>query len=434
LEAAGYEAYLVGGCVRDLLRGTEPHDWDICTSALPWQTKACFPDQNVVETGIQHGTVTVVIDGEGYEVTTYRVDGTYSDGRRPDSVQFVPHLEADLARRDFTMNAIAMDAAGRLRDPFGGAADLRENCLRCVGEPDLRFQEDGLRVMRALRFASTLGCTIEEKTSTAIHANREMLRHVAAERIHVELSKLLVGADAGQMLRTYPDVFCVFWPELAPLVTMEQNNPWHCYGGWEHTIHAVEAVRPDVVLRLTMLLHDIGKPATKTTDEHGIDHFYDHAQRGAELAQGMTRRLKFDRDTCGRVTTLVKNHGVVFSPHPKAIRRLLHKFGAENFYLLLEVSRADSMGQAREKVKDRLAELERVKAIADELIAQQTCFSLKDLAVSGQDVLAAGISPGPEVGAILNALLEQVMAEELPNERGALLQAVKAQARLGGIS
>ena len=284
LNSADHEAYLVGSCVRDLLRGVEPHDWDICTSALPEETEQCFADRRVIETGLKHGTVTVLEGGEPYEITTYRTEGPYSDSRRPDFVRFVPNLEEDLARRDFNMNAIAMDLQGNLRDPYGGADDIKSRLIRCVGEPDQRFQEDGLRVMRVLRFAAVFGYEIEEQTAQAVHENRTMLDRVAAERINAELCKLLVGQNAGDVLRQYPDVFCQFWPELGPLVTLEQNNPWHCWGGWEHTIHTLETAPADVTLRLTMLLHDIGKPACKSTDEQGIDHFYGHPAVSAQMA------------------------------------------------------------------------------------------------------------------------------------------------------
>jgi len=424
LTGAGYEAYLVGGCVRDLLRGVAPHDWDICTSARPEETERCFAGQRIIETGLKHGTVTVLEDGEPYEITTYRTEGPYSDSRRPDYVKFVSSLEADLARRDFTMNAIAMGLDGRLRDPFGGAADIQTGLIRCVGEPAHRFQEDGLRVMRALRFAAVLGYGIEERTAQAIHENRRMLERVAAERIRVELCKLLVGEEAGNILRQYPDVFCQFWPQLEPLVTLEQNNPWHCWGGWEHTIHAVEAAPPDLVLRLTMLLHDIGKPSCKSTDEKGIDHFYGHPAVSAKLADEMLRGLKFDNRTRERVVTLVEHHDVQIPCRDRSIRKWLGRLGPEVFFQLLEVKRADSMGQAHEKVKDRLAELDGIRAGVEELAAQGQCFSLKDLAVNGRDVIAAGVTPGPEVGRVLDGLLEQVISGEVPNEQKALLNLI----------
>ena len=424
LNNAGYETYLVGGCVRDLLRGVEPHDWDICTSALPEETEQCFVGQRVIETGLKHGTVTVLVEGEPYEITTYRTEGPYSDSRRPDFVRFVPTLEEDLARRDFTMNAIAMDLEGNLRDPFGGADDIKAELIRCVGEPDQRFQEDGLRVMRALRFAAVFGYKIEKQTAQAVHENRAMLNRVAAERINAELCKLLVGQSAGDVLRQYPDVFCQFWPQLGPLVMLEQNNPWHCWGGWEHTIHALEAAPADVTLRLTMLLHDIGKPACKSTDEQGIDHFYGHPAVSARLADKMLRALKFDNKTRERVVLLVERHDVQLPPRSQVIRRWLNRLGSEAFFQLLEVKRVDNMGQAPEKVRDRLAELDMIRAKAERILAERQCLTLKDLAVNGRDVIAAGIEPGPEVGRVLEKLLERVLSEDIPNERKILLKLV----------
>ena len=421
---ADYEAYLVGGCVRDLIRGVAPHDWDICTSARPEETENCFAGHRIIETGLKHGTVTVLEDGEPYEITTYRTEGPYSDRRRPDYVKFVSDLKADLARRDFTMNAIALGLDGSLRDPFGGAGDIKAGVIRCVGEPTQRFQEDGLRVMRALRFAAVLGYEIEEQTAQAIHENRHMLEHVAAERIHVELCKLLVGEKAGDILRQYPDVFCQFWPQLEPLITLEQNNPWHCWGGWEHTIHAVEAAPPELILRLTMLLHDIGKPACKSTDEKGVDHFYGHPAVSAKLADEMLQSLKFDNKTRERVVTLVEYHDVQIPNRERSVHKWLGRLGPETFFQLLEIKRADGMGQAYELVKDRLAELEEMKSKAEEIIAQGQCVSLKDLAVNGRDVIAAGIAPGPEVGRVLDRLLEQVLSGEVPNEREALLKTI----------
>lgn len=396
LAGSGFEAYLVGGCVRDLLRGQAPHDWDICTSALPGQVKACFPSERLLGTGLRHGTVTVLDGGDAYEVTTYRSDGPYSDGRRPDRVRFVPSLEEDLARRDFTMNAIAMDASGGLRDPFHGAADIRKGLIRCVGQPERRFREDGLRVMRALRFAAVLGFSIEDGTAAALHENRGMLRRVAAERLQTELRALLTGPEAGRVLRGYPDVLCVFWPEL----------DWRCRDGWERTVRAVEAVRADIAPRLAMLLLNVEKPP-----------------RGGGLAEEMLRRLKFDNATRTRVLTLLRRYDAVPPPEGKAVRRLLNELGPEDFYLLLEVRRAGCAGQGGEAARPETDALEKAKALADEIIAQGQCYTLRDLALSGRDLLDAGLPPGPEVGRILRKLLEAVMDGEAPNERQALLQA-----------
>ena len=431
LHSAGYESWLVGGCVRDLLRGVEPHDWDICTSARPEEVERCFAGHRIIETGLKHGTVTVLEDGNPHEITTYRTEGPYSDSRRPDYVAFVSSLESDLARRDFTMNAIALGLDGSLRDPFGGVEDIKAGLIRCVGEPAHRFREDGLRIMRALRFAAVLGCEIEERTAQAVHENRRMLGHVAAERINVELCKLLVGEKAGDILRQYPDVLCQFWPQLEPLVTLEQHSPWHCWGGWEHTIRAVEAAPADGILRLTMLLHDIGKPGCKSTDEKGIDHFYGHPAAGAKLAGQMLRALKFDNKTRERVGILVEHHDVQIPCQDRSIRKWMGRLGTETFFQLLEVKRADGMGQDYELVKDRFVELEEMKAKAEEIVAQGQCLSLKDLSVNGKDVIAAGVVPGPEVGRVLNKLLERVMNGDAANQRQELLKLLNGE-RSGG--
>lgn len=427
LTSAGYEARLVGGCVRDLLRGVPPHDWDICTSARPEETQALFAGQRIIETGLKHGTVTVLVGNEPYEVTTYRAEGPYSDRRRPDYVQFVSNLNADLARRDFTINAITMDLQGNLQDPFGGSDDIQAGLIRCVGEPSCRFQEDGLRIMRALRFGAVFGYAIEKKTAAAIHESRAILDQVAAERINAELCKLLIGKNAGEMLRQYPDIFCQFWPQLGPLVTLTQNNPWHCWGGWEHTIRAVEAAPINVVLRLATLLHDIGKPAAKSTDANGVDHFYGHPAISATLADEMLRALKFDSRTRQRAVALVERHDIQIPPRSQAIRKWLNRLGPEMFFQLLALKQADNMGQAHEMVKDRLKTLEEIKAKAEEIVAQGQCLTLKDLAVNGRDVMAAGAAPGPEVGRVLNWLLDRVLTGETPNDREALLRLISQQ-------
>lgn len=425
LTAAGYEAYFVGGCVRDLLRGVPPHDWDICTSARPEETAACFAGQRVLKTGFKHGTVTVLMGGEPYEITSYRTEGPYSDSRRPDFVRFVPDLEQDLARRDFTINAIALDINGALRDPFGGVDNIKAGLIRCVGDPALRFQEDGLRLMRALRFSAVFGYRIENLTAQAIHDHRAMLDKVAAERIRVELCKLLTGQSAGSVLRQFPDALWQFWPELEPLTTMAQNNPWHCWNGWEHTIHALEAAPADVTVRLAALLHDIGKPQCKSTDEDGIDHFYGHPAVSAELTEKLLRTLKFDHATMKQVITLVTYHDTPLPQDCKGIRRWLNRLGPEMFFQLLEVKRADKLGQAPEKAAVQLSELDRIRTEAKQIVAERQCFTLKDLAVNGKDVIAAGAVPGPAVGRVLDRLLEQVLNGELPNRREVLLEQLK---------
>lgn len=399
LARTGHEAWLVGGCVRDLLRGVRPHDWDICTSARPEQTAACFAGQRVIRTGFKHGTVTVLADGKSYEITTYRAEGPYSDSRRPDFVHFVPDLEDDLARRDFTMNAIALGPDGDLRDPFGGRTDIRAGLIRCVGDPSRRLREDGLRLMRALRFSASFGYQIEEKTARAIHDSRAVLKHVSAERINVELCGLLMGETAGDVLREYPDVLCEFWPELRPLLAPEENNSPHCRGDWEHTIRAIEAAPAELIPRLAILLQNIGaRPADQTL-----------------------RALKFDSTTRQRVVTLVEYHNVPIPCREQDILKWLGQLGPETFFRLLEVKRADCMAQPRELAGDRLAELKKIKISAEETIAQGQCFSLRDLAVNGRDVIAAGVAPGPEVGLVLKELLERVLNGEIQNNREELL-------------
>lgn len=421
LEAGGHEAWLVGGCVRDLIRGAEPHDLDICTSARPEQTRACFPGNRVIETGIRHGTVTVIENGTPIEVTTYRTEGTYTDGRHPDEVKFVSDLTEDLRRRDFTINAIAMDRRGTIRDPFDGRRDIREKRIRCVGDPDSRLQEDGLRVMRGLRFAAALSYTVETETAAALHRNRGMLRRVAAERVRAELCKLLTSAGAAETMREYPDILLEFWPELGPLMNLEQHNPWHCWNGWEHTLHALAASPPDLIVRLTMLLHDIGKPSCRQTDERGIDHFRGHQTAGAELADRMLRALRFDNRTRIEVTSLIALHDNKLSLEESAIRKQLHNMGPDRFFRLLEVKRADKLGQNPEKTGPVLAELPLLRTKAEAILAAGQCLTLRDLAVNGRDVLAAGMEPGRVVGEILDGLLERVLSGEVPNERAALL-------------
>ena len=426
LEQAGYEAYFVGGCVRDLLRGAIPHDWDICTSARPEQVMACFDRERVLPTGLKHGTVTVLDDDTPYEITTFREEGDYSDGRRPDQVRFVNSLREDLARRDFTMNAIAMSADGEIHDPFGGTADIEAGVVRCVGEPDRRFQEDGLRVLRALRFSAVLGFEIEGETARAIHANRERLACVAAERIQEELKKLLLGPAVGRVLRGYGDVLCTFWPELGRMFHFDQRSRWHCYDLWEHTVVAVERSEPDLIVRLTLLLHDTGKVDCFTVDEAGEGHFCGHAARSAALAEELLGRLRFDRETMRQVTGLVARHDVRIDPEDKPIRRWLNRLGPEGLRRLIAVQRGDALAQNHAQTQARLSRLAELEVRRKAVLAQGQCFSRESLAVNGRDVLAAGIASGPAVGRVLDALLEQVLDGGLPNERDQLLEKMES--------
>ena len=422
LETAGYEAWCVGGCVRDTLLGRDPGDWDVTTSALPEETMAVFSG-HAIPTGLQHGTVTVRQDHRSIEVTTYRVDGAYLDHRRPDSVTFTRSLEEDLQRRDFTVNAMALGLRGDLRDPFGGQADLEKGILRCVGDPDRRFNEDALRILRGLRFAAVLGFELEEQTAESIHRNRNLLREIAAERIQTELLKLLCGAHAVEVLRAYPDVIGVFWPEILPMVGFDQKNHHHCYDVWEHTLHALEATPEDAALRCAVLLHDIGKPECFTVDEAGVGHFYGHGNASRDLADQMLRRLKCSTEFRETVVRLVDWHDRMVQPTEKGVKKALRRLGEADLRRLIAVKRADNLGQAPE-FRSRQQELDLGESILEQLLAEGACFSLKQLAVNGHDLMRLGIT-GPAIGRTLERLLDAVVNGDLPNERAALLTAAK---------
>ena len=419
LNEHGYEAYAVGGCVRDQLLGRTPDDWDLTTSARPEQVMELFAP-HCIPTGLQHGTVTVRQDHRSFEVTTFRTDGVYSDHRHPDEVHFSDRLEEDLKRRDFTVGAMAMDAQGRIVDLFGGREDLKNGVIRCVGEADRRFDEDALRIMRALRFMSVLGFSIAPDTADAIRRGREKLRHIAVERICVEMTKLLCGADAARVLLEFPEVIGVFLPEMLPAVGFEQRNRHHCYDVWEHTVRAVEAVPTEPVLRWAMLFHDLGKPHCFTLDEDGVGHFYGHGKISRTLAAEAMSRLKFDNDSRSRIELLVDWHDRMIPCTRKGLRRALNKLGADGVAQLIAVKRADNLAQAP-AYRERQRELDRAEEIITELLAEDACFSLKQLAVDGRDMMALGLS-GPAIGQMLQRLLEQVLEEKLPNDREILLQ------------
>nr|WP_325232428.1 HD domain-containing protein [uncultured Oscillibacter sp.] len=418
LETAGHAAWCVGGCVRDALLGRTPEDWDVTTSARPEETLAVFGSR-ALPTGLKHGTVTIKTEEGPVEVTTYRIDGAYQDHRHPASVTFTRSVDQDLARRDFTVNAMAWNLRGEFRDPWGGRTDLEKKVLRCVGDPDRRFQEDTLRILRGLRFGATLGFSIEPGTEEAIRRNREGLRDIAAERIQVEFFKLLAGKQAAEALRSCPEVFGVFWPELLAMVGFDQKNRHHCYDVWEHTLHALAAVPGDPVLRCAMLLHDVGKPASFTLDEMGVGHFYGHPAVSRQMAEEMLRRLKCATEFRETVVRLVEWHDKDIPRTDKSIRRALRILGEEDLRRLILVKRADNLGQAPE-FWDRQKELDKAEEILNRLLAEDACFSLKRLAVNGRDLLALGLS-GPAVGRALEELLEKVMDGALPNEREVLL-------------
>ncbi len=424
LADAGHEAWCVGGCVRDLLLQREPGDWDVTTSALPEETLSLF-GESAVPTGLQHGTVTVRTDIGHVEVTTYRTDGDYRDCRHPDSVRFTRSLSEDLARRDFTVNAIAMDVSGRVNDPMNGLADLKARRLRCVGEPDRRFGEDALRILRGLRFASVLGFSVEQATTESIHGNRELLRMIAAERIRVELDKLLCGQNAEVILREYPDVLGVFLPELLPSVDFPQNSRYHCYNVWEHTIHSVAAVPGDPLLRMAMLLHDLGKPACYSVDDAGCGHFYGHPKVSCELAANVLNRLKYDNESKRIILALVERHDWPIQPTEKGVRRALRLLGENTLRRLLAIKRADNLAQSPE-YRYRQQEIDVLEAMVNDLLREDACFSLKQLAVNGVDLMELGFR-GREVGAELERLLSAVVDGLLQNNRCALLKSAEKQ-------
>lgn len=422
LSDAGYEAYAVGGCVRDSITGAVPNDWDICTSALPEQVEAVFSGMHIIETGLQHGTVTLMLDHIGYEITTYRTEGTYSDRRKPDYVNFVTELREDVKRRDFTINAMAYNDENGLQDYFGGIRDLELRIIRCVGEAEERFNEDALRILRAMRFAATFDFEIEKETALAMHRNRELLSYVSMERIAVELLKLLKGSGAARILREFSDILAVVIPEILPCIGFDQHSKWHCYDVWEHTLHAIDAARSDEVIRLTMLLHDLGKPECYT-NEDGEGHFYEHSSASERIAKTILKRLKLSNDLIATVCALVKNHDAYGQIGEKGIKRLLNKIGNENARRLLDVTYADMCGQAPEKRMLKEEKLEYVRDILDRIEKNDECVSVKSLDINGHDLMSNGLK-GKEIGEALNKALNGVIDGEVENSKSALLQYV----------
>ena len=421
LEGAGWEAWCVGGGVRDMLLGRDPEDWDVATSARPGDVMALF-GRAALPTGLKHGTVTIG-GGRGVEVTTFRRDGAYLDNRHPDHVEFTASLEEDLSRRDYTVNAMALDLRGELRDPFGGRSDLAAGVLRAVGDPEARFREDALRILRGLRFAAKLGFSVEGETAAAMDRCRYLLENIAPERIYTEMTGLLCGPWAAEALLGYHRVLEVFLPEIAPCVGFDQRSPYHCYDVWEHTARSVSAVPPQPVLRWAMLLHDLGKPGTFSLGEDGRGHFYGHWRESVKIAEAVTDRLRFDNHSKKVILTLVERHDCELPLSQRSVRRNLARYGEETLRLLLAVKRGDNLAQAP-AYRDRQKLIDQWEALLDLVIAQGSCFSLGQLAVRGGDLTALGLR-GPAVGEMLRELLEQVIEEKLPNHREALLTYVK---------
>ena len=424
LEGAGFETWAVGGCVRDSLRGAAPHDWDLCTAARPEQMKAVFAGERVLETGLKHGTLTLLTDGGPLEITTFRADGGYSDGRHPDAVRFVGSVEDDLARRDFTVGAMAWHPARGLCDPYGGLDDLQDGILRAVGDPDARFTEDGLRILRAVRFASQLGFAVEPQTAAAMRRQLARLNCVAAERVREELTRTLCGRFVQRALLSYRDVLAAVLPELMPMFDCAQQNPHHLYDVWEHSVRAVGQMPAVPALRWAMLLHDCGKPACKTIDEKGVGHFYGHPKVSREIAERIVQRLRFSGAESARILLLVEQHDRPLGENDKLVRRRLSQIGEARFRDLLAIKKGDAVGQGTHP--EDVAWLYGMEQCLDRVLAADACFSLRQLAVNGDDMLALGLS-GPAVGAMLHDLLRAVIDEQADNTRGALLALARAR-------
>lgn len=424
LESAGYDAYIVGGCVRDMLMKRQFHDYDITTSASPEQVTELFSGMKVIPTGIQHGTVTVIADETPFEITTFRVDGDYSDSRRPDKVIYTSDLREDLARRDFTMNAIAMDLRGDIFDPYGGEQDIRSGVIRCVGEAEKRFTEDALRILRAVRFASQLGFSIEEKTSEALLALRGRLDKVSRERVRDELDKLISGEYSTEVMLEYRELIGQIIPELRESFDFQQHSRYHKYDVYEHTVRAIAGAPDDLLMKRTMLLHDVAKPKMFRLDENGVGHFKRHAEVGAEMAVEIMKRLKYDNSSIEEIRTLIYYHSRNFHS-PAEVRLLASEIGTEMFCKLMEIKKADNRGKnafvlEENPVFDSYAEYVR------QLEAEGYCLSLSQLAVNGNDIAALG-AKGPEIGRILKQLLDQVVSGDIPNIRNVLTERAKEE-------
>lgn len=439
LQDKGYEAYLVGGCVRDSILKRTIHDYDITTSATPDEMMEVFKDKRIIETGLQHGTITIVINGEGYECTTYRIDGNYSDSRRPDSVAFTRSLEEDLKRRDFTINAMAYNNEAGLIDPFNGMEDIKYHKIRCVGRAEDRFSEDALRILRAIRFASQLGFVVDSDASLNIHKMYKNLENISTERINSEFCKIALSSEFYMQIVLFREVFSLFIPEIKDMFGFQQNNPYHICDVWNHTVHAVQAYEcdcepdlnsRDLITSLAVFFHDIGKPHCYQDGEDGIRHFKGHGRVSADMTDTIMKRLRFDNDTREKVVQLVYYHDATFEVGEKYIKRWLNKIGEEQFRRLLNVRRADIKAQAQIEQESRLQKVDNIECILEEVLQKDECFSLKDLAVNGNDLIEIGYKPGKEIGEVLNNLLDSVISGEYINEKEKLLEI--AERRLHG--
>ena len=422
LEQAGFATYAVGGCVRDSLLGLTPHDYDLCTAALPEQIQGLFKDHGLVLAGMKHGTVGVITSGGVVEITTFRTEGGYTDSRHPGWVEFVPRIEDDLARRDFTVNAMAWSPLRGLADPFGGQEDLQNRVLRAVGDPEQRFREDALRILRGARFAARFRLIPECNTLKAMEALTPLLDALARERVFEELCKLIITATAEDLLRFGP-VIAGAIPELGIQMGFDQRSPHHAYDLYTHTCHVVDAVPRELTLRWAALLHDVGKPACFTLDETGRGHFYGHAGAGEKLADQILRRLKAPTALREQAVALIGQHMTRLEPDKKFLRRWLSRLGQESLEQLLLLQKAD-MGSKGTGTSEEMDQFGVIRRLLDEIYGENACLTLKDLVVDGNDLIALGYQ-GRAIGTCLHRLLEQVLEEQLPNERDALLAAAR---------
>ncbi|WP_285945853.1 CCA tRNA nucleotidyltransferase [Thomasclavelia cocleata] len=423
LEKCGHEAYMVGGCVRDSVLGRKPHDYDICTSATPDEILKAFPDEEIIPTGLQHGTVTILINKEPFEVTTYRIDGDYSDNRRPDNVTFTKNLVEDLRRRDFTINAMAYNPKTGLIDPFNGMEDIKYKKIRCVGSAEDRFNEDALRILRAIRFEAQLGFAGLPETMFEIERQYDRLKNISIERINSEFCKIVASEQFCVELVLYPNVFSLFIPELKDLIGFQQNNPYHAYDVFDHTVHAIEKCESDdLVVRLAVFFHDFGKPHSYQDGEDGIRHFKGRGKVSAEITDSIMKRLRFDNETRNNVVELVYYHDATFEVGNKYVKRWLNKIGEKQFRRLLEIRKADIKGQKPDYEESRIEKVNNIENILEEILSEKSCFSLKDLAVNGNDVKEVmKLKEGKDIGYWLNEILKRVIDGELENNKDDLV-------------
>lgn len=429
LNTAGFEAYAVGGCVRDSLLGQKPQDWDICTSARPEEMMEVFSDLRCIPTGLAYGTVTVLYKDASYEITTFRKELGYSDSRHPDGVHFLQNLEGDLSRRDLTVNAMAADCGGKVTDLFGGQEDLKSGLIRCVGQPEIRFQEDALRILRALRFAARLGFSIAEETASCIHKQKEALLRVAPERLRKELSGLLCGKHAADILEAYRDVLFLLIPELRDSDGFCQYNFHHALDVWRHSLLTLHSIPPEEILRWAALLHDVGKPSCFSMDKQLVGHFYGHARLSAAYAQRILRRLRFDGASIQAICTLIDAHDTPVMPRPqetcsreKRLRRLLGQLGQDQLFALLELKRADRLGKGNVDPAQVEAQTDELRTLLKQILAQDLCVRQDQLRINGRDLMAMGMSPGPKIGLLLKTMLDAVIEGNLPNETASLVE------------